>query len=113
MKSFFGKINFVLKFISVFAKIVCPLNDLLKKGDKTEWVLEIKKSFEDIKVAISMAPISVSPDYELAFKIYYFAYEHSCVGILTQKKEKEDEILISFMSFPLANVELNYSNLDK
>ena len=54
LKSFFGKINFVQKFISGFAKIVHPLNDLLKKGAKMEWVPEIKKSFEDIKVAISM-----------------------------------------------------------
>ena len=37
LKSFFKKINFEQKFISGFAKIVCPLNDLLKKGAKMEW----------------------------------------------------------------------------
>ena len=84
-----------------------------KSGAKMKWVLEIKKSFEDIKVAISTTPILVSPDYELPFKIYSFSSEHSCVGILTQKKEKEDERPISFKSHPLKNAELNYSNLDK
>ena len=82
LKSFFEKINFV---------IVHPLNDLLKKGAKMEWVPEIKKSFEYIKVNISMALVLVSPNYELPFKIYSFASEHSCAGILMQKKEKEDE----------------------
>lgn len=35
LKSLFGNINFVQKFISGFAEIVHPLNDLLKKGAKT------------------------------------------------------------------------------
>ena len=76
-------------------------------------VPKIKKSFEDIKVVISTASILVSPDYELPFKIYSFASEHSFVGILTKKKEKEDERPIAFMSCPLKNTKLNYSNLEK
>ena len=84
-----------------------------KRELKYEWVPEINRSFEDIKVAISIAPVLVSPNYELPFKIYSFSLEHSCTRILTQKKEKEDERPISFMSFPLKNVKLNYSNLDK
>ena len=39
LQSFFGKTNFVHKFISKFVEIVHPLNDLLKKGEKIEWVL--------------------------------------------------------------------------
>ena len=57
-------------------------------------------------MAISMAPVLVNPDYGIPFKIYYFASENSCVGILTQKKEKEDERPIAFMSCPLKNAEL-------
>ena len=60
-----------------------------------------------------MALVLVSLDYELPFKIYSFSLEHSCDGILTQKKEKEDERSIDFMSCALKNAELNYSNLDK
>ena len=56
--------------ISGFAEIVHPLNDLLKKGPKTEWVPKIKKYFEDIKVEISTTPVLVSLDYYLPFKIY-------------------------------------------
>ena len=64
-------------------------------------------------MAISMAPVVVSPDYGLPFKIYSFASEHSCTGIITQKREKEEKRPIPFMSYPLRNAELNYSNLDK
>ena len=101
------------KFISGFVEIVYPLNDLLKKGAKMEWVPKIKKIFEDINVAISIALVLVSPDYEFPFKIYSFFSEYSCAGTLTQKREKEDERPISFMSFPLNNAKLNYSNFDK
>ena len=76
------------KFISGIAEIVCPLNDLLKKGAKIEWVLEIKKSFEDIKVAISMAPVLVSLDYGLPLKIYSFALEY-VLGFLRRRKKKK------------------------
>ena len=34
LKYFFGKINFIRNFISGFAKIVHPLNDMLKKNVK-------------------------------------------------------------------------------
>ena len=71
------------KFISGFVEIVHPLNDLLKKGAKIEWMPEIKKSFEDIKVSISTAPVLVSLDYKFPFKIYSFSSKYSCVGILT------------------------------
>lgn len=64
-------------------------------------------------MAISTAPILVSPDDTIPFKIYSFSSEHSCVGILTQKKENNDERPISFMSCPLKNAELKYFNLDK
>ena len=52
-------------------------------------------------------------DCEFPFKIYSFASEHSCAVILTQKKDKEDEIPVTFMICPLKNVEFNYSNLHK
>lgn len=77
-----------------------------------EWVPEVKKSFEDIKVMISTVLILLSPNHNLPFKIYSIVSKHSCTGVLTQKK-KEDKRPIAFMSFPLRNIELNYSNLNK
>lgn len=113
LKSFFGKINFVQKFISGFAELVHPLNDLLKKGVKIKWTPKFKRSFQDIKVLISATPVLVIPNYQLPFKVYSFTLENLCANILTQKKEHEDERPIIFMSFPLKNVDLNYPNLDK
>ena len=45
LKSFFGKINFVRKFISTFAEVVKPMNDMLKKDVKMEGSYVFKSSY--------------------------------------------------------------------
>lgn len=45
MRSFFGKINFVRKFINGFEKIVKPLNAMMKIDVNIEWSNESKVSF--------------------------------------------------------------------
>lgn len=77
LKSFFGKINFVRKFIIGFTEIVKPLNDMLKKGAKIEWTSPTKQAFEEIRQAIVNAPILVSPNNTKSFYLYSFASEHT------------------------------------
>ena len=56
MQSFLGKINFVRKFISDFAKIVKPLQEMIKKDAKFKWMKETKEAFGKIKEAIAATP---------------------------------------------------------
>ena len=77
LKSFFGKINFVRKFITGFAEIVRPLNDMLKKGAKIDWTPTARKAFEEIKQAIVDVPVLLSPEYTKPFYIYSFASKHT------------------------------------
>ena len=56
MQSFLGKIKFVRRFISDFAKIVKPLQEMIKKDFNFKWTKERKKAFEKIKEAIAEAP---------------------------------------------------------
>ena len=49
MKSFMGKTNFVTRFISEFAKIVKPLQEMIKKVSNFKWTNERKQAFEKIK----------------------------------------------------------------
>lgn len=58
-----GKINFVRKFISSFAEITKPINDMLKKDAKIVWDEEARGVFQDIKDAISSALVLTNPDY--------------------------------------------------
>ena len=113
LKSFFGKINFVRKFITRFAEIVRPLNDMLKKGARIDWTPIARKAFEEIKQAIVDASVLLSLDYTKPFYIYSFASEHTCATILTQKVDDQDEHPIAFMSSPLKDAELRYLNVEK
>lgn len=63
LKSFFEKINFIWKFISGFAEIVHPLNDMLKKNVKVDWMPKAKIDFEDVKEVIYTKLVRVSPNY--------------------------------------------------
>lgn len=62
---------------------------------------------------ISIALVQVSLNNGLPVKIYLFALTHACVRILMQKNDKEAKRPIDFMSSPLKNAKLNYSNLNK
>jgi hypothetical protein len=63
LQSFLRKINFIRRFVPNFAERIKPLSALLKKDVSFRWGDETNKSFEDIKDAISQAPVLISPDF--------------------------------------------------
>jgi hypothetical protein len=91
LQSFFGKINCRRRFIPNFVEKVKPLNALLRKDVTFKWDNDSLKSFEDIKEAITMAPVLVSPDYSRDFIIFSFASQDTTAGVLLQKKKDDHE----------------------
>ena len=73
LQSFLGKINFIHRFVPNFAERIKPLSSLLKKDVAFRWGDETNKSFEDIKNAISQAPVLISPDVSRDYIIFSFA----------------------------------------
>jgi hypothetical protein len=43
---------------------------MLKKGNEVKWTAEPRKSFVQIKKALSEAPVLISPDYSKDFLIF-------------------------------------------
>ena len=60
IQSFLGKVNFVRRFTPNFAEIVKDITRMLKKGAKIKWKTEAKHSFEEIKKALTQAPVLIS-----------------------------------------------------
>ena len=83
MQYFLGKINFVRRFISDFAEIVKPLQEMIKKDSNFKWTKERKEAFDKIKEAIAEAPNLRSPNFDKKFILYTFAYDHLIVVVLT------------------------------
>jgi len=113
MQYFFGRINFIRKFVLSFAEIVCPMQLMMKKDIVYKWSDEAKKAFRRIKEAIAKAPALVSLDFGKDFFLYTFASNVSYATIPTQKKNKGNEFPISYMSSNLQGAELNYQDLEK
>jgi hypothetical protein len=113
VQSFFGKINFVRRFVPDYATIVKPINLLLKKDQRFEWTQDIQNSFNNIKHAITTTPVLISPDFDRDFIIYSFSTEGTMASVLTQKNLRGEEIPISFMSKTLHDYELKYSEIEK
>jgi hypothetical protein len=56
MHSFFGRINFVRRFIPYFVEIVKPLQRMIKKDVQFKWKPVDKEAFKNIKATIVAAP---------------------------------------------------------
>jgi hypothetical protein len=92
---------------------VKPINVLLKKEQRFMWKSDTQEVFNNIKGAITTAPVLISPDFQRYFIIYSFATEIVVASFLTQNNIKGEELPISFMSKTLHDYELRYSKLEK
>ena len=86
---------------------------MLKKDSMIEWTLEEKASFDDIKKAISQAPVLTNPNFTKDFLIFTFALEHTIAGVLLQKNSEEQEQPIAFYSTTLGDSEVRYNIMEK
>jgi hypothetical protein len=108
MQSFFGQINFVRKFTPNFKEIIKPLQKMIRKDAKFKWDDERKDAFNNIKAAISQAPVLRSLDFNRDFFIYTFSSDQFLYVVLTQKDDGNNEAPVSFMSTNLQGDELIY-----
>jgi hypothetical protein len=74
LQSFFGKINFIRRFIPNFVEKVKPMNALLRKDVTFKWDNDSLKSFEDIKEAITTTHVLVILDYSRDFIIFLHCF---------------------------------------
>lgn len=82
IQSFLGKVNFLRRIITNFAKVVKYINSMLKKDNTFQWSKEAKQSFISIKPTLSEAPVLVSPNFGKDFIIFSFTSKHTIVGVL-------------------------------
>jgi hypothetical protein len=113
VQSFFGKINFVQRFVPDYASIVKLIKSLLKKDQRFEWNSDTKEYFSNIKKEITTFPVLISPDFQRDFIIYSFATKIVVQSILTQRNAKGEELPIILMRKTLHDYELRYSELEK
>ena len=96
-----------------FAEILMNITNMLKKGHEIKWSAEARKSFWEIKKAISEAPVLVSPDFTKDFSVFSYASEYTIAAVLLQKNDENLEQPIAFFSKMLRDGELKYDIMEK
>jgi hypothetical protein len=77
------------------------------------WTVEPRESFDQIKRALTKAPVLISPDYSKEFLILSFASFDIVAAVLLQKNEEGQEQPIAFFSKALRDAEIRYEIMEK
>ena len=112
IQAFNGKMNFLRRFIPNLVKHIREMTNMLKKDNDVKWSKESCKSFHAVKLALTTAPVLVSPDYSIDFIIFSFASEHTMAVVLMQKRDKT-ELPIAFFICNIRDAALKYNIIVK
>eukprot|EP01050_Picozoa_sp_SAG11_P005729 SAG11_NODE_414_length_9684_cov_7.947522_1_plen_2392_part_00 len=114
IRGFLGMASFWRRWIASYAKIVQPLNDLLKKGVdvKTEWSMAHDAAVITLKKALVAYPILRQFDPQLASRVITDASDYACGGILAQLHETLWHV-VCYASRSFSGPEKNYSVQEK
>jgi hypothetical protein len=72
-----------------------------------------RRSFEDIKVALTKSPILANPDFTKDFILFSFTLEHTIVDVLLQKDDQNFEKPIAYFSRTLRDSLVRYDIMEK
>jgi hypothetical protein len=113
VQAFLGKINFLRRFVSNFAKLVKHITTMLRKGNEVKCTTEPREYFFQIKRALTEALVLITPDYSKDFLIFYFASCDTIAAVLLQKNNQGGEKPIAFYNKALRDAELWYEIMEK
>jgi hypothetical protein len=85
VQSFLGLGGYYRRFILNFSKIVRPITELLKKGNKYLWSETCDEAFEHLKRLLTTSLVLVQPDTTKPFDVYCDASGTGLGGVLMQE----------------------------
>eukprot|EP00253_Pinus_taeda_P029341 PITA_29341 len=112
IQSFNGKMKFLRCFVPNLVEHLREMTNMLKKDNQVKWTEEAVKYFNLVKLALSSAPVLVSPNYTQDFILFSFASKHTMAAVLLQKRD-DHEIPIAFFSRAIRDASLKYNIIEK
>ncbi|CAG9093180.1 unnamed protein product [Plutella xylostella] len=110
--SFIQTASWYRRFIHNYAEISRPLTKLTKKTEPWQWCIEQERAFQQIKTALTTAPILRQANHHLPFVLKTDASQYA-IGAALLQGEGENEHPVEYASRLLNNAERNYSVTEK
>ena len=107
-RSFLGMVNQFNKFTTYLAEITKPIRELLVKNNKLVWGIQQQQAFEQVKIALTSAPVLTLYDPNKETKIAADASSHGLGAVLLQQEEPNSWKPVSFMSISMTVTESKY-----
>ncbi|CAI7867914.1 unnamed protein product [Closterium sp. NIES-53] len=112
LQQFLGFANYYNRFVPQYAKIATPLTNLLKKNTPFKWEDVHQQAMEQLKTALTSAPVLILPDPEKDYVIEADASDQVVGAVLMQDQGKGLQP-IAYLSKKLHGAELSYPIHDK
>ena len=112
LRRFFGVASWYRRFVPNFPELTSHLSPLLKKNTKWKWTEDQQEDFENLKDALTKAPVLTGPDYQEKFVLQTDASGVGLGAVLTQTIKGEERV-IAYASRGLNPAEQNYSATEK
>jgi len=114
IQAFLGFINFYRKFIQDFSTKARPLFDLTCSKRVWTWSEKEQMAFENLKTAVTTAPVLVSPQDSELFWVEADSLDFATGAVLSQQSTTDGKWHpVAFYSKSLSSVERNYEIHDK
>jgi hypothetical protein len=85
VRSFYGLVGYYRWFIPNFSKIVKPITELLKKGNKYVWSDAGDETLKNLKKLLTTSLVLAQPDTDKPFDVYCDAFGTDLGGVLMQE----------------------------
>nr|CAN61755.1 hypothetical protein VITISV_042022 [Vitis vinifera] len=86
VRQFLGHAGFYRRFIKDFFKLARPLCELLVRNAKFVWDDRCQRSFEELKLLLTTAPIVRAPNWQLPFEVMCDASDFAIGAVLGQRE---------------------------
>ena len=112
VRSFLGLANYFRRFVQGYGKMVLPLNHLTRSNTRFDWTPECQMAFDQVKHALTHAPVLALPDFTKPFEIIADACGDMHQGGLGAVLLQEGRV-VAYESRRLTDPELRYTTTEQ
>uniref|UniRef100_A0A8C5MES4 Reverse transcriptase/retrotransposon-derived protein RNase H-like domain-containing protein n=1 Tax=Leptobrachium leishanense TaxID=445787 RepID=A0A8C5MES4_9ANUR len=113
--AFLGTAGYYRKFVPHYSDLAKPLTDLTKKSLPRQvlWSPECEQAFQQLKAALTQAPLLAAPNYNKRFVVHTDASMFGLGAVLSQVGDDGGDHPVAFISRKLLPREVGYAAVEK